>query len=169
MSRFRNGILLLLSLTLPAHLAAGQNKVEGKSREEERSAFEKEFTGKLLDAELIGRYSITDGAGEKTSKPDRYKIDKVIKVKNDYWVFYYRKSPDVLLPIPLKVVWAGDTPMISMTNETIPALGEFSVRLMFYGDRYAGTWQHGDVGGHMWGRIEKRKRSAAGNQKDVPK
>ena len=23
-------------------------------------------------------------------------------------------------------------------------------------DRYAGTWQHGDVGGHMSGRIESR-------------
>jgi hypothetical protein len=28
-------------------------------------------------------------------------------------------------------------------------------RLFFYGDRYAGTWQHGKVG-HMSGRIEKK-------------
>jgi hypothetical protein len=30
------------------------------------------------------------------------------------------------------------------------------VRLFFHGDRYAGTWQHGAIGGHMWGRIEKQ-------------
>jgi len=28
--------------------------------------------------------------------------------------------------------------------------------LFFYGDRYAGTWQHGEVGGLMSGRIEKQ-------------
>ena len=48
-----------------------------------------------------------------------------------------------------------DTPMISMTDVAIPSMGTFTVRLVFYGDRYAGTWQHGQVGGHMFGRIEK--------------
>jgi hypothetical protein len=28
--------------------------------------------------------------------------------------------------------------------------------VFFYGDLYAGTWQHGAVGGHMSGRIEKK-------------
>ena len=35
-------------------------------------------------------------------------------------------------------------------------IGTFTVRVFFYGDRYAGTWQHGSVGGHMSGRIEKQ-------------
>ena len=37
-----------------------------------------------------------------------------------------------------------------------------TVRLFFYGDRYAGTWQHGDTGGHMSGRIEERQSGATG-------
>jgi hypothetical protein len=51
--------------------------------------------------------------------------------------------------------WVGDTPMIMLTDFTIPAMGTFTVRLFFYGDRYAGTWQHGRVGGQMFGRIER--------------
>jgi hypothetical protein len=39
----------------------------------------------------------------------------------------------------------------------VPRVGmvTFTVRLFFYGDRYA-VWQHGKVGGHMSGRIEKK-------------
>ena len=32
----------------------------------------------------------------------------------------------------------------------------FSARILFYGDRYAGTWQHDQVSGHMFGRIKKQ-------------
>ena len=56
-----------------------------------------------------------------------------------------------------RCAWSGDTPVIMMTDTSLPGIGTFTVRLFFYGDRYAGTWQHGKVGGHMSGRIEKRK------------
>jgi hypothetical protein len=65
---------------------------------------------------------------------------------------------DVKIPITLQVLWAGDTPMISMTDITIPGMGTFTARVMFHGDRYAGTWQHGKVGGHMWGMIDKSEK-----------
>jgi hypothetical protein len=42
----------------------------------------------------------------------------------------------------------------------IPTLGTFTARVFFYGNRYAGTWQHDKVGGHMFGRIEKLQRSS---------
>jgi hypothetical protein len=44
-----------------------------------------------------------------------------------------------------------------MTEYTIPTVGTFSVRVFFYGDRYAGAWQHGEFGGHMYGMIQKAK------------
>ena len=64
---------------------------------------------------------------------------------------------DLKVPIFLNVDWAGDTPVMSLTNLTIPGLGTFTSRTMFYGDRYVGTWQHGKVGGHMFGHVEKQK------------
>jgi hypothetical protein len=52
--------------------------------------------------------------------------------------------------------WIGDTPMIMMTNYSIPSLGEFNARVFFHRDHYAGTWGHGEtVDGHLFGRIEK--------------
>ena len=55
----------------------------------------------------------------------------------------------------VKVVWAGDTPVLTMTEQTVEGLGTFSVRVMIYQDRYAGTWDNGSLGGHMWGQIVK--------------
>ena len=61
-----------------------------------------------------------------------------------------------VIPIVVPMRWNGDTPTIMMTDTSLPGLGTFTARVMFYGNRYAGTWQHGDVGGHLSGRIEKR-------------
>jgi hypothetical protein len=51
----------------------------------------------------------------------------------------------------------GDTPIIPMTDMAVPGLGTFTARVMFYRGRYAGTWQHDTVGGHLWGIIERPK------------
>ncbi len=47
------------------------------------------------------------------------------------------------LPIVVPLHFVGDTPVIMMTDTNLPGIGTFTVRLLFYGDRYAGTWQHG--------------------------
>jgi hypothetical protein len=60
------------------------------------------------------------------------------------------------IPIAVPMRFVGDTPVIMMTETELPGVGTFSVRLLFYGDRYAGTWQHGEVGGIMSGRVEPR-------------
>ena len=48
------------------------------------------------------------------------------------------------------------------TANTAPsvALGTFTARVLIYDNRYAGTWQHGKAGGHLFGRIEKIKEKA---------
>ena len=50
--------------------------------------------------------------------------------------------------------------MIMLTDFTIPTVGTFTVRVFFYGDQYAGLWQHGTTGGHMFGRIEHQTRQS---------
>jgi hypothetical protein len=59
--------------------------------------------------------------------------------------------------MPLEIKWAGDTPIITLTNMAIPGLGTFTARVLIYDNRYAGTWQHGPVGGNLFGKIEKAK------------
>ena len=66
-------------------------------------------------------------------------------------------SFDVTMPVVVPVKWVDDTPVVTLTDWTIPTLGTFTCRVLFHGDRYAGTWQHGRVGGLMYGRIEKQQ------------
>jgi len=130
-----------------------------KGGKPDRAALEKEFSKKLSGAALVGRFSIVGRNNEKPARSERYELDSVTKLegRDDYWVFVARikyGETNLKVPLTLKVLWAGDTPMISITDFTIPGLGTFTARVMFYGDRYAGTWQHGKAGGHMWGQIE---------------
>ena len=123
------------------------------------SQLERRFTDQMKNAALVGRFTVV-GREDRQASPDRYDISSVEKVGNDQWRFNARiryGTVDATLPIVVTMRWAGDTPMITLTDFTIPRMGTFSARVFFYGDRYAGTWQHGAVGGHMFGRIEKGK------------
>lgn len=126
----------------------------------DRQALEQQFQEMLTDAVLVGSFTVAGQENEKPPQEEKYTISRVTKLQGDLWLFAVRiqyGGQDVTVPLPLQVKWAGDTPVISVTDVTIPALGTFTARVMFYRGRYAGTWQHGDVGGHLWGRIEKKK------------
>lgn len=123
---------------------------------------EQEFVDMLAGSVLNGTFTI-DGKEEAAPKREKYAIKNVVKTGNDSWIvtaqIKYGKV-DLPVPVPVKVHWAGDTPMIAVTDMGIPGMGEgFTARVMFYNDHYAGMWWHGKVGGHMWGMIEKGKQS----------
>ena len=135
----------------------------------DRAALEKQLAEKLSASTLVGAFTVDGKNDGKPPRSERYEIVKVSKLRDDYWVFNARiryGNVDVTVPITLKVFWAGDTPVVSLTNLTIPGMGTFTARVMFYGDRYVGTWQHGKVGGHMFGKIEKTKPDKADPAKD---
>jgi hypothetical protein len=118
----------------------------------------KKLEADLSGAKLIGRFTVT-GREDQSPKPEEYTITSAVKLpEGDMWLLQSRVkygNKDVTLPIPLEIKWAGDTPVITLTDLAIPGLGTFTSRVVIYGDRYAGTWQHGKVGGHLYGRIEK--------------
>ena len=127
------------------------------------SDLERQFTERMRGSAMVGRFTVT-GREDRPATPDRYDISSVEKVGDDQWRFNARiryGSIDTSLPIVVTMKWAGDTPTITLTDFTIPSMGTFTVRVLFYGDLYGGTWQHGKVGGHMFGRIEKQ--AAAGS------
>ena len=118
---------------------------------------ERRFTEQMNGAALVGQFTIA-GREDRTPRADRYDIASVEKVGDNRWRFNARiGETGVSLPMVVPMRWIGDTPIIEMTDYSIPTVGTFSVRVFFYGDRYAGTWQHGPVGGHMYGMIEKGK------------
>ncbi len=117
---------------------------------------EREFAERMQNVTLVGFFTI-EGREDDVRLPERYEIASVTKVDDSNWRFDARityGSTDVTLPVTVPIVWAGDTPMITITDFPVPTLGTFTVRLIFYADRYAGSWQHGDVGGLMFGMIE---------------
>ena len=69
----------------------------------------------------------------------------------------------------LDVKWSGDTPVITLTDFTIPTLGTFSCRVLIYNGKYAGTWTHGAAGGHMFGVLEPLNKAPADGAKDAAK
>lgn len=145
-----------------AAMSAAQPAAQPAEEAPPLNDLERAFAEKLSGATLVGRYTV-DGKENQAPKDERYELIRVAKLRDEYWVFNARVkygNTDVTVPITLKVLWAGDTPMISMTDLNIPGLGTFTSRVFFYGDRYAGTWQHGEVGGHLFGRIEPAKQPA---------
>lgn len=147
----------LLAVALPV-LAADSPKPD-------QAALEREFADKLTDATLVGSFSVD---GKEGAKPDRYRIVSAKKVKDTDWIFTATMKlgdKEIDIPIPIKVYWADDTPVMSLTDLTIPGVGTFTSRVMFYGNRYAGTWQHGDHGGLFWGVIEKKASSGPPEKK----
>ncbi len=116
---------------------------------------ERQFAEHMRGVTLIGSFT-TDGQEGRVPQPDRYEIVSVEKVGNDLWRFNAKCCGlNGAVPFVVPMRFNGDTPVIMMTETSLPGMGTFTARVFFYEDRYAGTWQHGKVGGHMWGRIEK--------------
>ncbi len=127
------------------------------AKSEAMTAEEQAFATLLTGADLVGSFTVDGQSG--TPKQDRYSITKATKLKGNQWAIFARikyNEVDITVPVGVNVDWAGKTPVLSVNDLKIPGLGsEFGSSILFEGDRYAGTWQHGKVGGHMWGRVER--------------
>ena len=157
-------VLLMLSTAVCA--VADEQSAAGAQAAEAR---EKAFVEQMANSVLVGFFTVDGKSDDQPLKEERYEIDSVAKASGNLWVFTARVkygNIDTRLPITVPMEWAGDTPMVSLTNASLPGLGtEFSARVLFYEDRYAGTWQHGKVGGHMFGKIEKQSTASASPDK----
>ncbi|HWE00989.1 MAG TPA: hypothetical protein VG326_01170 [Tepidisphaeraceae bacterium] len=117
----------------------------------------------MTNASLAGQFTID---GENTApKKDHYTIVSVKKLRGDLWLFNARiqfGSKDVTVPLVLPVVWAGDTPIITVTNVGVPGIGSYTARVMIFDDHYAGVWSGGPTHqGLLFGRIEHAAPASA--------
>lgn len=147
--------VLLWSLSLVAQDSATPKAATPQPSQEE---LEKQFAETMSGATLVGNFTVVGLEGDKPFKEDRYTLGKVAKLPNGLWSIEARiqyGNHDVKLPLALPVKWAGDTPMITVTDVAFPGLGTYTARVLIYRGWYAGTWNGGTHGGHMFGRIEK--------------
>jgi hypothetical protein len=122
---------------------------------EDARAREETFVQMMTGASLEGAFT-ADGSSSGELSEESYTIESVEKIAGDLWIFRTRMrfgSRDVTLPVPVKVVFAEDTPLVTLTDASIPGLGTFTARVLFYRDRYAGLWWSSDASGHQFGRL----------------
>lgn len=124
----------------------------------ERAVLEAKFKETMAGAVFNGRWCLLrDGAlGEE--RQEKYSIEGATKSGGDVWLIYARiqyGEKDVRVPVPVQVKWAGDTPVITLDNVSLPGLGTYSARVLVHDKTYAGTWSAGDHGGMLHGIIEK--------------
>jgi hypothetical protein len=166
-------VLLLWSITASAQEApvaettkpAAAAPRPAKTQAELEEALSKMLTGATLE----GSFTST-GRERNVSelRRDRYTLGEVKKLEGKTWMIQariqYRDSDAVMVPLPLPIEWAGDTPVITVDNFTIPGMGTFSARVMFFDDHYAGYWKHGDRGGNMFGVVRRADAPKAAPQ-----
>ena len=148
--RIVNPKMLVLSIAFLIAAAGGCNRSASPGN---AAALEEHFQQSLSGATLVGHFTVGD---QKNLREEKYTITKVSKIPGGLWLFQVRiqyGKRDVTLPLPLNVQWAGDTPVITLTDLSIPNLGTYTARVLIYRDQYAGTWSGGDVGGQMFGRL----------------
>jgi hypothetical protein len=122
-----------------------------QSEAERNRAFAESMSG----VTLVGRS--TQLSRDGLSGPERYRIDGVNHISGDTWLFRTRldyHGKEIPVPIPLLVKWAGDTPVITLTDLSIPGFGSYTARVVLYRGQYAGTWSgKNGVGGQLFGQI----------------
>lgn len=121
-------------------------------------AVEQRFIEQMHGAALVGHFTVTGREGRAPTE-DRYDLYGVDKVGEDLWRFNAKIGETGLtVPVVVRMTFVDDTPIILMSDVSIPGMATYSARVIFHGDLYAGTWSHaGAGGGHLFGRIERGK------------
>lgn len=148
----------LLALSLTAARAADDDQAERN----------KKLADYLTGAKLTGHFTVT-GKEMKDLPAEEYTIVSAEKTdEGEYWLLTARVKyggKDATVPVPIEILWAGKTPVLTLDNITLPGLGTFSTRVVLNDDKYAGTWQHDKVGGHLFGTITRAKAEKEGEGK----
>lgn len=111
----------------------------------------------LTGSTWSGQFTTTGG---DTPRPESYHIKSAKHEGGNDWVITAQIAygdRDVSVPVPVQIRWAGRTPVITLDSVTLPPLGTFDARVLLRRGQYAGTWRHGNQGGHLFGKYEKAK------------
>jgi len=132
-----------------------------------KEELEKKFAETLNNVQLVGHFTSNRDTPGAPLKEDKYTIDSATKVAGDLWLFKARiqyGGHDVTLPLMLNVLWAGDTPVITVDKKSFASLGTYTARVLIYDDKYVGTWDGANHGGTLFGKIVKAEAKDKANE-----
>ena len=155
----------LSSVLVLACMLAGCGSSEPSS--DERARLEAEFAESMRNVVMEGQFTVTGRGDDTRTRPERYEVEKVVHLSGDIWTVHARiqyGDHDFTAPIPIKLLWAGDTPVISLTDVSLPGSdAAFTARVVIFRDHYSGMWWHGETGGNQFGRIKRSPADATTN------
>ncbi len=127
----------------------------------------------LTGSRWEGHFTIT--GKELSPTKETYEIIKAEKAKEgDFWNLVARikyGDNDLTQPLPpIEIKWAGRTPVITVDQVTVLSLGTFDARVVIRKGadgrpgKYAGTWSHDNIGGHLFGTITRIQEDQPSNE-----
>ncbi len=126
----------------------------------ELNEHEKKFEASLKDAVFVGRWCLVKDGKMGDARAETYTIHSARKITDRQWIISARMQwgkKDITVPIPVNVLWAGDTPVITLDKLWIPGAGTYSARVMVFDNTYAGTWSGPNYGGLLNGVVTHPK------------
>jgi hypothetical protein len=171
-----SGVLAFATLSTLAILAIALASTPSPAAEEKSNSnkptlnkLEQEFVDMLSHSTLDGHWRLASPGEMGEEKVEKYSITTVTKIKGERWLIWARiqyASKDVNIPVPVAIKWAGDTPILFVTDAGLPGLGTYTARVMFYRNLYTGTWFASDHGGMLSGTIQKSDKDAPAKASD---
>jgi len=165
---FRVFFLIVLAFSLQADFAFAQEMQKTESEPAAEAKVEAVDIGTAPDQKAIDNLekflvgSKWNGTFTIRGKDDKLHVEEyeVSSAKKeptgDAWVLMtkikYMKK-DFKVAVPLYIKWIDRTPMIVLDQVTLPGAGTFDARVIIRKGMYAGTWAHGEIGGHLFGEI----------------
>ena len=157
-------LLSTAALGAPAEEATPEPISQEEAAAAAQAKLNQGFAKLLTGATLSGSFTVdrerAEGEPAKPPREEEYTISSATHLGGELWLITSRiryGDVDATVPVPVAVKWAGNTPVITLDEVTLPGMGTFSSRVLFHGNRYAGTWQHDDVGGLMFGRVQPKE------------
>jgi hypothetical protein len=115
---------------------------------------DRKFQEMMNGVTLVGRSTRLNS--DKIAGEEKYVIEGVTKLTGETWLFRARfqyGERDIPIPVPVTIKWAGDTPVITLTDVSVPGMGSYTARVILYRNQYAGTWSGKKGGGQIFGKI----------------
>ena len=165
-------VVVLLGVIATANVEAQEPTEKSPEQDPERTQLIQKLEKYLTGTRWKGQFTIT-GKPLSDLTEEYYEITKAKNVEADLWMLSVRikhggKDRTMDLP-PIEVKWAGGTPVITVDQVSIPGMGTFDARVVIRKSKYAGTWSHNAVGGHLFGTIERLTDKEPGDKKSDQK
>ena len=124
----------------------------------------------LSGSKFAGRFTVSGAEDEPLTKEEYHILECRKLDEGNLWMITARikyGNKDVTVPLPVPIEWAGSTPVIAMNDFVVPLMGTFDAAVVLDLDqrKYAGTWSHDDVGGHLFGDIVPGKAESSPESK----